>query len=239
MSKSYEVSGDTTEWEDILIKKGITTKQDVLMSKGLNPLEFMSAKELGLSEEIADILEGNANEEDRDKQLDKLNIDELNELEDDEEFADSSFFNEYRQKRMMELKKQQVQNRFGEVLEINKDEWIREVTECSKSCWVVAHLYQDSIVECRLLEDRLVNISKKFKYIKFVKIRSTQAVENWPENRLPTLFLYNEGELKLQLFTLKEIGGKTMTADDLEWWLVKNNVITSGSDLEEDPRSNN
>ncbi len=36
-SKTYEVSGDTTEWEDILIKKGITTKEDVLLSKGLNP----------------------------------------------------------------------------------------------------------------------------------------------------------------------------------------------------------
>ena len=36
-AKSYAVSGETTEWEDILIKKGITTKEDVLLSKGLNP----------------------------------------------------------------------------------------------------------------------------------------------------------------------------------------------------------
>lgn len=35
--KSYEVSGETTEWEDILIKKGITTKEEVLIKKGLNP----------------------------------------------------------------------------------------------------------------------------------------------------------------------------------------------------------
>ena len=35
--KSYEVTGETTEWEDILIKKGITTKEDVLIGKGLNP----------------------------------------------------------------------------------------------------------------------------------------------------------------------------------------------------------
>lgn len=43
--KSYEVSGETTEWEDILIKKGITTKEDVLLSKGLNP-EDVSLVEL-------------------------------------------------------------------------------------------------------------------------------------------------------------------------------------------------
>ena len=37
--KSYEVSGETTEWEDILIKKGIKTKEEVLIEKGLNPLD--------------------------------------------------------------------------------------------------------------------------------------------------------------------------------------------------------
>ena len=36
-SKSYEVSGETTEWEDILIKKRIITKEEVLINKGLNP----------------------------------------------------------------------------------------------------------------------------------------------------------------------------------------------------------
>jgi hypothetical protein len=35
--KTYEVSGDTTEWDDIMIKKGIKTKDQVLIEKGLNP----------------------------------------------------------------------------------------------------------------------------------------------------------------------------------------------------------
>jgi hypothetical protein len=35
--KSYEVSGNTTEWDDILIKKGIRTKEEILLEKGLNP----------------------------------------------------------------------------------------------------------------------------------------------------------------------------------------------------------
>lgn len=36
---TYEYSGQTTEWEDILIKKGIRTKEEVLLEKGLNPLD--------------------------------------------------------------------------------------------------------------------------------------------------------------------------------------------------------
>lgn len=35
--KTYAYSGETTEWEDILIKKGIVTKDSVLIGKGLNP----------------------------------------------------------------------------------------------------------------------------------------------------------------------------------------------------------
>ncbi len=38
-STYYEVSGETTEWEDILIKKGIKTKEEVLLEKGLNPFD--------------------------------------------------------------------------------------------------------------------------------------------------------------------------------------------------------
>ncbi len=37
MSKTYEHTGQMTEWDDILINKGITTRDAVLESRGLNP----------------------------------------------------------------------------------------------------------------------------------------------------------------------------------------------------------
>jgi len=36
-TRSYEVSGEFTEWEDILVNKGIRTKEDIYLEKGLNP----------------------------------------------------------------------------------------------------------------------------------------------------------------------------------------------------------
>ena len=36
----YAISGDTTEWDDILIKHGVTTKDEVLEKKGLKGLNF-------------------------------------------------------------------------------------------------------------------------------------------------------------------------------------------------------
>jgi hypothetical protein len=120
---------------------------------------------------------------------------------------------EYRQKRLNEMKEEIFRARFGDVNEITKDEWVKQVTEASRSCWVVVHLYQDSVIECRLLEESLQILARKFKYIKFLKIKSTQAVENWPERNLPTLFMYNEGELKIQMITINQIGGKSMKPD--------------------------
>lgn len=42
--------------------------------------------------------------------------------------------------------------RFGELYEISKADWVREVTDGSKGACVVAHLYEDGIVECRVME---------------------------------------------------------------------------------------
>lgn len=110
------------------------------------------------------------------------------------------------------------------------------MTDCSKTCWVAVHLYQDSIVECGLVDEAMTVLAARFKYVKFVKIRSTQAIENWPERNLPTVFFYNEGELKTQLITTKSVGGKNMKAEDLEWYMVCNGIVNT-SELEEDPRA--
>ena len=205
--KSYEVTGETTEWEDILIKKGITTKAQVLVNKGLNPDDYLTDQELGKELGIDELT--------KQEEVDPLSLASLDELDEllEEEDDNEKAINAYRDKRLQELREQQARNRWGSVYEIGRDDWISEVTECSKSCWVIVHLYQDSVIECNLVENALLQLAPKFKYIKFIKIRSTQAVENWPDRNLPTLFLYNDGELKLQVITLNNLGGKRMKAD--------------------------
>ena len=161
-------------------------------------------------------------------------LDELDQLE-EEEYSDERTLNEYRQRRLEELKQQNVRNRFGELVEIVKDDWVREVTDCSRTCWVVVHLYHDAVTECAILDAAMHQVAPKFRAVKFLKIRSTQAIENWPERNLPTLFLYHEGELKLQLITLAALGGKATTAGNLEWWLASKGIVET--ELDEDPRS--
>lgn len=86
-----------------------------------------------------------------------------------DELDDDSALQQYRAKRIAELREKAVKERFGDVrdpfiwpmsgwangmltcvfvwgrqvMEITKADWVKEVTEASKSCWVVVHLYQD------------------------------------------------------------------------------------------------
>lgn len=77
----------------------------------------------------------------------------------------------------------------------------------------MVHLYSDSVVGCDLMHEALSQIASKFPYVKFLKIKSVQAVENWPDKNLPTIFVYTEGELSHQAVTLSDFGGNEMTAD--------------------------
>lgn len=86
------------------------------------------------------------------------------------------------------------------------------------------------------MEEALLSLAPKFRAVKFIKIRSTQAVENWPDKNLPTIFAYNQGELQQQMLTARTLGGDAMRAEDLEWWLAEKGIV-EGSELEEDPAS--
>lgn len=65
---------------------------------------------------------------------------------------------------MAEMKAKAAAARFGELYEISKADWVREVTDASKSVCVVAHLYEDGIVECRIME---VPYVKNYQAIQF------------------------------------------------------------------------
>lgn len=62
----------------------------------------------------------------------------------------------------------------------------------------------------------LISFLAKFRDVKFVKIRSAQAIENWPELNLPTLFVYHKGVLQQQMITLKAVGGLNVTPEGIQ-----------------------
>jgi len=225
-NKHYEVTETLTEWDDILIKHDIKSWDQCIEEKGLDPEAIKARK--AAEKLAAEGIEGPS----EDELLDLANTEELDELEEDL-YDDTRALAEFRKKRVQEMKEATVKNRFGDLREISKADYISEVTDGSQTCYVVIHLYQDSELGCNLVDEAMLELAPKFKHVKFLKIRSNMAVENWPESRLPAIFVYHKGEMERQIIGLNELGGKMMKAANLEWFLKTEDIVES--ELECDP----
>ncbi|GAB9471402.1 Phosducin-like protein [Globisporangium polare] len=202
-SKFYAPTGETTEWEDILVKKGI-----------LAPKTKVQEEE----------------EESDDEQYDPredATLDELDEMEDD--YDDDSELQRIRERRIAEMRAMMERSKFGDVQPIAKDEWTREVTDCSKENWVIAYLWDDALEECKLMDNVLSAVAKRHRDVKFVSIQAQACMENWPQYNCPTLFMYHETLLKDQILGIRKLGGLNMKVEDLEERLAKAGVFKSSN----------
>lgn len=219
------------------MKKGVVTREQVFAAKGLDDREFVDPSKPPPPPADDDDESGI-----KAHPFENATLEELDEAEGEDDggaYDDDSAMAKFRELRLKEWKEKQAKERYGDVVEICKDDWIREVTDGSKrgwegGQWVVVHLYQDRVEECRLLDEILREVAFKFKSLKILKILSTAAVENWPDRNLPSLFVYKDGVLKTQMLGLKKVGGRGARARDLEWWLAGEGIVET--EMEEDPR---
>jgi len=71
--------------------------------------------------------------------LEKKTLDELDELEDEE---DERVLEEYRQKRIAEMKELANKSKYREVREISAEDYVREINNAGEDVWVILHLYK-------------------------------------------------------------------------------------------------
>lgn len=190
----------STEWEDVLHQKGIITKDQI--------------------EEIVD----QVLQEQQDKTLADLNLNELEDIDSDD-LDDERELEAYKRKRMAELMKMREKEKYGSVNEISKSDYPVEVTECSKSTWVIVLLYQAYIPESNLLEAILKRLAAKNKATKFLKIKADGCIENYPDRNVPTLIVYGEGDLKQNIIGTGRFGGKGMSLENVEIALTQIGAI--------------
>jgi hypothetical protein len=226
-------TGTTTQFDDVLIDKGIITKEQALLAQGM---DVDSVAEILVKEKLEEMgffdetIERGPTKDDIAKEA---SLNELDELEDDDDFGDESFLQKYREQRMQELKVKRESEIFGSVNEISKADWVREVNDASKKYWVIIHLYANHIEGCDHMNDLIIRFASKFRGVKCLRIKSTSAVENYPDSKLPALFIYHDGELQHQVITMDKMYGMKTRDCDLEWLLSRYGIIET--DLEEMP----
>jgi Arc/MetJ-type ribon-helix-helix transcriptional regulator len=195
---SYAFSTSTTEFDDTLIKRGIVNFEQAMMAKGASVKEAKRLARVKQGEEEAAI-EENETESEQD------------------ESDDDEFLERYRQQRLQQLK----QGSFGEVVPISRPDWVREVNEDSMKVWVVVVLTSHDVERTGSVENAVQVLAPKFSTVKFVTIPSGAAIPNWPEDNLPTIFLYRYGKLQTELIRVKQY----ISAEELEWKLAEFQVL--------------
>uniref|UniRef100_A0A7S3LJ58 Phosducin thioredoxin-like domain-containing protein n=1 Tax=Aplanochytrium stocchinoi TaxID=215587 RepID=A0A7S3LJ58_9STRA len=246
---------ETTEFEDILVKKGIISERPELLAERLvdeaikkqSEVEDAKSAEERATEKLKKVAQGSDNE--LDAYLEGVDEDDLG--------VERKFLERFRDQRIAELKQKRLKEKFGSVYPIQRADFVKEVTESSKGQgegketnavedsnsnsnevegqWVVVELFKDGIQESSRMSQLTNELSKRQKSTKFVRIRSTECVENWPDSNVPCLFLYNKGSLQSQVIGLKEFGGNdNSSVDKLDWVLgTKYKVFETSCD--EDP----
>lgn len=173
-------NGVTTEWEDIHVKLGN------YLPREKEPTTTELSKKAMNEAETYDPLE-------------KKSLEDLKELEDD---IDDKFLEEYRKKRLNELKTAAQKPYFGKVIEISKQDYINEVTNATKDVFVVLNLYQDYIPESLLVNKYMEVLAAKHTGVKFVKMVATKCVEKFPDANCPSILVYRNTAVYKQLIPL-------------------------------------
>lgn len=158
--------------------------------------------------------------------LEHKTVAELDELEEDDAgYGDSRLLDAYRQKRLAEMKALAAKNKFGDIYPLVRADFVREVTDASKEVWVIVFLYQDHVMDSKLLARVLPSVARKHRAAKFMSIRADACIENYPDRNVPTLLLYHDGACQTQIIGLGELGGpkvdeKSEYAQFLAWRVV-------------------
>lgn len=209
-----------TEWNDILRQKGI-----------LPPKQEAEVTE----DDIVQLLEDTIQQKSKDgKTLEEMDLDELDEMEDEIDEEEQRIYENMKRQRMAEMMASQAKDKFGDVLEISKQDYVREVNEAGEGVWVVLHVYKDAIPLCKLINHHMTELARKFRATKFIKSVSSVCIPNYPDKNLPTIFVYYEGDMKKNFIGPLEFGGMNLTKQSLEWILSQTGAVKT--DLEEDPR---
>jgi hypothetical protein len=185
---SVPLTTNTTEFDDELVKRGIVTMEQVMLAKGASPEEaarLVEEKKVASRPKSGIVYEiGGGNNDHSTVEKNGEEADDDSDNNDDDEFM-----KKYRQERLTELKLEH--NAHSRVEHIIRDQWSEKVNEASQRCWVLVTMTDQP--SFATIQQELYHIARQYAGFYLVTIEYTQAIPNWPPERVPTIFAYRDG----------------------------------------------
>jgi len=203
-------NGVTSEWEDIHVRLG-----NYIPREKETPQWELNKEEIEKAENY--------------DPLEKKTKEELDELEDD---IDDDFLEQYKRKRLAEMQNVQTKPKFGEMKQINKQEYVREVTEAPEDVFAILLLYQDYNEKSLKMGYAMAELAKRYVHHKFMMIKADKCIENFPDQKVPALLIYKNGKLGHNIMCADEMCPK-LNEYGVEEMLKILDVLPRGDDDEE------
>lgn len=106
---------------------------------------------------------------------------------------DDAFFQKYKRDKINLIKNSLPT--FGKFYRVERAAFIKETEDVHELAWVVVHLYENHLSPCIKLNLILEDLAPQFNHVKFIRVRSTDLVENFASVALPLLMLYRGGKV--------------------------------------------
>jgi hypothetical protein len=224
----FQVSVDEsedTEWNDILREHGVIPQKK-------------EVEDAQVEEEINDLVINSIKDKRLEEKLDALNLDEID--VDDFRAGDQSFINNYRLKKLKELRDIKEKNNsevFGTVQEINKPEY-NMIIESNKfkDRFIFIVLYSTNL-QSKIILNNLTKLAAGFPHIKFVQIKGETCIENYPVFMCPTIIVYKNNKMIKQMVSLKDLNGNETKFDDFKEWIELECNVSFDEDMSDSESS--
>ena len=145
------------------------------------------------------------------------------------------------------MQEKQKGTRFGGIRHITKPQYVDEITKAGEGIWVLVLLVEEGHKECEYLLRIMNEVADRNPHLKIVSIKSTDAINNFPKEQLPTCLVYQSGSMSRTVNGIKAWApgpGQNPTVESVEESLRKQGPLrgeragddSDDEDEEEDDR---
>lgn len=141
-----------------------------------------------------------------------------NDDSDDELLEDDTFLQEFRTKRLQELKTKNTLPIFGNVIDADVDTFINEIDNVDHNIFVIVHLYDPDVHTCLRLNKILEELCETMIHIKFIRMQTSID-----KVALPLINVYKAGEVVTVIAAIAaELATNYFTKEDVQWLIESN-----------------
>jgi len=152
-------------------------------------------------------------------------INQLNEKFDE---LEEDFLNEYRQKRLEEMRRAiEKIPQFGKVIDLDRESFVEAIDKENHIVPVIIHIFEKNVKSCQTMNQCLDSLSRDHLSAKFCRIAASDIMMsiNFAIGGVPALLVYRNGELIGNFIRLGDELGDDFHSSDVEGFLIENGML--------------